>query len=88
MVGVVRPPHIGLAAETNLVRAAAPRAVYDAVVRMTNDPAADLRARNVTTPLSVSAQVETAWRRLAGSGPGTHVGIDDEMRDFPFIGAL
>jgi hypothetical protein len=50
IVDVVRPTHIGLAAETNLIRAAAPRAVYDAVVRMTND--------------------------------------DDDLRDFPIIGAL
>jgi hypothetical protein len=88
IVDVVRPTHIGVAAETNLIRAAAPRAVYDAVVRMTNDAAADLRARNVATPLYVSVQVETAWGRLAGSGPGTYIGIDDDLRDFPFIGAL
>jgi hypothetical protein len=88
IVDVVRPTHIGLAAETNLIRAAAPRAVYDAVVRMTNDAAADLRARNVATPLYVSVQVETAWGRLAGSGPGTYIGIDDDLRDVPFIGAL
>jgi hypothetical protein len=86
IVDVVRPTHIGLAAETNLIRAAAPRAVYDAVVRMTNDAAADLRARNVATPLYVSVQVETAWGRLAGSG--TYIGIDDDLRDFPFIAAL
>lgn len=88
IVDAVRPTHIGLAAETNLIRAVAPRAVYDAVVRMTNDAAADLRARNVATPLYVSVQVETAWGRLAGSGPGTYIGIDDDLRDFPFIGAL
>ena len=88
IVDVVRPTHIGLAAETNLIRAAAPRPVYDAVVRMTNDAAADLRARGVTAPLYVSVQVETAWGRLAGAGPGTYVGIDDDLRDSPFIGAL
>ena len=88
IVDVVRPISIGLAAETNLIRAAAPRPVYDAVVTMTNDAANDLRARGVTTPLYVSVQVETAWGRLAGSGSGTFVGIDDDLRDFPFIGAL
>jgi len=86
IVDVVRPSHIGLAAETNLIRAVAPRAVYDAVVRMTNDAAADLRARGVSTPLYVSVQVETAWGRLAGSG--AYVGIDQDLRDFPFLGAL
>jgi hypothetical protein len=88
IVDVVRPIDIGLAAETNLIRAAAPRAVYDAVVKMTNDAAGDLRAGGVTTPLYVSVQVETAWGRLAGGGPGTFIGIDDDLRDFPFIGAL
>ena len=88
IVDVVRPTYIGLAAETNLIRAAAPRAVYDAVVRMTNAAAGDLRARGVTTPLYVSVQVETAWGRLAGGGPGGYVGIEDDLRDFPFIAAL
>jgi hypothetical protein len=88
LVDVVRPSHIGLAAETNLIRAAAPRPVYDAVVRMTNDAAADLRARGVTTPLYVSVQVETAWGRLVGAGNGAYVGIEQDVRDFPFIDAL
>jgi len=87
IVDVVRPTYIGLAAETNLIRAAAPKAVYDAVVRMTNDAASDLRTRGITTTLYVSVQVETAWGRLAGpSAP--YVGIDADLRDFPFIGAL
>ena len=88
IVDVVRPISIGLAAETNLIRAAAPRPVDDADETMTTDAANDLRARGVTTPLYVSVQVETAWGRLAGSGSGTFVGIDDDLRDFPFIGAL
>jgi hypothetical protein len=87
IVDVVRPTYIGLAAETNLIRAAAPKAVYDALVKMTNDAAGDLRARGVTTPLYVSVQVETAWGRLAGTA-GTYVGIDADLRDFPFIAAL
>ena len=88
IVDVVRPSHIGLVAEPNLIRLAAPRPVYDALVRMTNDAAADLRARGVTTPLYVSAQVETAWGRLGGNASGTYIGIDEMIRDFPFIGAL
>ena len=88
IVNVVRPTHIGLAAETNLIRAAAPSAVYDAVVTMTNAAASDLRSRGVATPLYVSVQVETAWGRLAGGGPSAYVGIDDDLRDFSFIDAL
>ncbi|MDF2775396.1 MAG: ATPase with chaperone, ATP-binding subunit [Geminicoccaceae bacterium] len=87
IVDVARPTYIGLAAETNLIRAAAPRSVYDGIVRMTADAVADLRARGVTTPVFVSVQVETAWGRLASTG-GTFVGIDQDLRDFPFIGAL
>jgi len=88
IVDVVRPTHIGLAAETNLIRAAAPRPVYDAAVKMTNDAAADLRARGITTPLYVSVQVEVAWGRLGAGGQPTYVGINDDLRDFPFINAL
>ena len=39
----LHPEFIGLVAETNLIRAAAPSLVYDAVVQAANDAAADLR---------------------------------------------
>ncbi len=84
----LRPDFLGLAAETNLVRAIAPRPVYDALVRMTNDAAADVRASRSgkTLPLYISVQVETAWGRL---GPrSAYAGIDRDLRDFPFITAL
>jgi hypothetical protein len=77
-----------LAAETNLVRAIAPRAVYDAVVRMTNDAAADVRRDQPASrlPLYVSVQVETAWGKLGKQT--TYAGIDQDLRDFPFINVL
>ena len=37
LVQMLRPDYLGLAAETNLVRAIAPRPIYNAVVRMTNE---------------------------------------------------
>jgi len=85
LVSTLHPDYLGLAAETNLVRAIAPRAVYDAVVRMTNDAAADLRRSGPAgvPPLYVSVQVETAWGKL-GRQTG-YVGIADDLRDFPFI---
>src|SRR5438093_1185363 len=43
LVEMLHPDYLGLAAETNLIRAAAPRAIYNAVVRMTNDAATDIR---------------------------------------------
>ena len=84
----LRPDYLGLAAETNLVRAIAPKPVYDALVRMTTDAAADVRASpsGKTLPLYISAQVETAWGRLGARS--AYAGIDRDLRDFPFITAL
>jgi hypothetical protein len=83
---VLQPSYIGLAAETNLIRLAAPRPVYDAVVAMTNAAARDLAAAGIRTPLYVSAQVETAWGRLGAVGG--FAGIDTDLHDFPFVTAL
>jgi hypothetical protein len=84
VASVLRPSSLGLAAETNLIRAAAPRPVYDAVVAMTNAAARDLAAAGFRSPLYVSVQVEVAWGRPAGG----FVGIDVDRRDFPFGTAL
>ena len=83
---MLQPSYLGLAAETNLIRLAAPRPVYDAVVTMTNAAARDLSTAGLRTPLYVSAQVEVAWGRFQGSGG--FVGIETDLRDFPFAGAL
>jgi hypothetical protein len=85
LVATLHPDYLGLAAETNLIRAIAPRPVYNAVVRMTNDAAADIRrpGPGSTLPLYVSVQVETAWGRL-GRQTG-FAGIDEDLRDFPFV---
>lgn len=88
VVEKLRPDYLGLAAETNLIRAIAPRPVYDAVVRMTRDAATGIRESSYgrTLPLFVSVQVETAWGRLGRQG--SYIGIDEDLRDFPFITAL
>jgi hypothetical protein len=88
LVTTLHPDYLGLAAETNLIRAIAPRPVYDAVVRMTNDAAADIRRQRSPSalPLYVSVQVETAWGKL-GKQAG-FVGIDQDMRDFPFMNVI
>jgi hypothetical protein len=88
VVESLRPDYLGLAAETNLVRAIAPRPLYGALVRMTADAARDVRATRVgrTLPLYISIQVETAWGRLGGRG--SYAGIDQDLRDFPFMTAL
>ncbi len=84
VASVLQPSHLGLAAETNLIRAVAPRAVYDAVVASANAAATDLRAAGFTAPLYVSVQVEVAWGRPGGA----FVGIDADRQDFPFANAL
>ena len=86
LVAVARklnPQFIGLAAETNLIRAAAPAALYAAVVRTANDAAGDIRAAGGAMPLMISVQVETAWGKLGT--PGSYVGIDIDRADFPFV---
>ncbi|HEU4722760.1 MAG TPA: hypothetical protein VFS59_15485 [Gemmatimonadaceae bacterium] len=85
---IVRPEWLGLAMETNLIRAAAKPTVYAAVVTMTNAAAAELRAAGSPTKLMVSVQVETAWGRLAGAGGGVFVGVQRDRTDFPFVQVL
>jgi hypothetical protein len=88
LVDMLHPDYLGLAAETNLVRLIAPRPVYDAVVRMTNDAAADIRRQRSASvlPLYVSVQVETAWGKLGRET--AFIGIDQDMRDFPFMNVI
>lgn len=81
------PEFLGLAAETNLIRAAAPAPVYAAVVQTANAAAADLRAAGRSAPLLFSVQVETAWGVLSGTNTG-YVGIERDFTDFPFADVL
>lgn len=81
---LIHPTRLGLAAETNLIRAAAPPAVYAAVVQAANEAAADVRAVDPAVRLNVSVQVEVAWGRLVG-GPLQYIGIGQDLTDFPFV---
>lgn len=81
----LRPVLLGLVAEANLIRVAAP-SLYPAVRQAANDTAAALRAAASTTPLMASVQVEVAWGRLGGSGP--YAGIETDFADFPFLQTL
>jgi len=83
---ILRPDYLGLAAETNLIRAAASPTIYDAVVQAANGAAADIRAFDTQVVLDVSIQVETAWGRLGGGG--TFEGIATDLADFPFVQAI
>jgi hypothetical protein len=83
---LLRPARLGLAAETNLIRAAAPPALYAAVVAAANGAAQDVRARNGSVRLYASVQVEVAWNRLGGAAtlPPTYGGVAQDVADFPF----
>lgn len=82
----LRPEYLGLAAETNLIREAAPSPVYEALVVMANQLAAELAPLRGTTRLYISVQVDVAWGRLGGSG--SYQGVDDDLRDFGGVQAL
>jgi len=83
---VLEPDYLGLAAETNLVRLAAPAAVYNALAAMAGASAAAVRALPSPPELYVSVQVEVAWGRLGG--PQGYQGIADDLADFPFVDAV
>lgn len=84
VVRKLQPEYLGLAAETNLIRAAAPAAVYAAVVQAANAAWSDLR--NATSaPIFVSVQVETAWGLFTNT---PFAGIDTDLADFPFTQLL
>lgn len=82
---MLQPAMLGLAAETNLIRVAAPSTVYDAVVTTANAMAQDLVAANTNAILFFTVQVETAWGLLPN---GPFAGIDDDLADFPFAQAI
>ena len=86
VAAVLQPDWLGLAAETNLIRAAAPAPLYAAVVTTANEMAADLTSANVTAPRFYSVQVETAWGLLGGTG--VFAGIQQDLVDFPFADAI
>lgn len=81
---IVRPDYMGLASETNLVRAAAPSAVYAAVVEAADAAAASVRAVDPAAKLYTTIQVEVAW----GKPNGSFIGIDQDRADFPFADAI
>ena len=85
MDSILQPDHLGLALETNLVRAAAPDSIYQGVRAAAAGAAADVRSIDATVPLSVSVQVEVAWGKLQNTA---YVGIDQDFTDFPFIREL
>jgi hypothetical protein len=85
MDSILKPDHLGLALETNLIRDAAPAAIYNGVKQAANATAQAVRARNATVPLSISVQVDHAWGKFGGN---SYTGISKDFSDFPFIQEL
>jgi hypothetical protein len=82
MDSIIHPDYLGVASETNLIRAASPAPLYHAIVLAADSAAYDVRARGSAVPLFTTVQVDMAWGRLLP--PGTWVGIDQDRADFAF----
>lgn len=80
---VIRPEYLSVASETNLVRAAAPPALYQGLVAAAATAATEARRAAPATRLFATVQVEVAWGRLGGSG--AFAGIARDRADFPFL---
>ncbi len=83
MDSLLKPDHLGLALETNLIRAAASSSIYNGVKQAVNNAATDVRAIDQNVKLSVSVQAEVAWGKLAGNG--SYIGIGQDLADFSFV---
>ena len=83
---MVQPDVLCLVPESNLVRLAAPAALYAAIRDTANAAAADLRSAGFSGQLMTSVQVEVAWGLLAGDG--SYRGITTDLADFPYTQAL
>lgn len=87
MDSILKPDHLGLALETNLIRLAAPDSIYQGVRQAANNAAAAVRKIDSQVPLSVSVQAEVAWGLLGANSTG-YVGVAKDFNDFPFLQEL
>lgn len=85
MDSVLNPEHLGLALETNLIRDAAPTAIYTGVRQAAADAAAEISSLDPDVKLSISVQADHAWGKLNG---GAYLGVAQDFTDFPFIEEL
>jgi hypothetical protein len=87
MDSMLRPEHLGLALETNLIRGIASPTIYNAIKTAANDAAAEIKAFDSNVKLSVSTQVDWAWGRI-NETTQPYQGIEQDFVDFPFIEEL
>jgi hypothetical protein len=85
MDSILKPEHLGLALETNLIRDAATAAVYKGVKKASNETAAIIKSKDPDVHLSISIQADHAWSHLGGN---TYQGVEQDFIDFPFIEEL
>jgi hypothetical protein len=85
MDSILRPDHLGLALETNLIRAAAPDSIYQGIKKGANASFKDIRNVDQNVKISVSVQVDYAWGKL---GSRSYIGIAQDFVDFAFIEEL
>lgn len=85
MDSMLRPDHLGLALETNLIRDLSPSSIYNGVKSAVNAAATDLKTKNPAVKLSVSVQVDDAWGKLLND---SYKGIGQDLIDFPFVEEL
>jgi hypothetical protein len=84
---LIHPDYLGIGSETNLVRLAAPPALYAAEVSAANGAATAIHAVDPGAKLFTTAQVEVAWGMLGSTSTG-YVGIAQDRADFPFAAIL
>jgi hypothetical protein len=85
MDSILKPDHLGLALETNLIRSASSSAIYQGVIKAANDAAQEIRAFDSNIKLSISVQADCAWGKTSNN---TYIGIAQDFIDFPFIQEL
>jgi hypothetical protein len=85
MDSLLRPDHLGLALETNLIRGSASAAIYRGVKTAANAAATAVRSFDANVKMSVSVQVDYAWGKISGL---PYIGVDQDLKDFPFLQEL
>jgi hypothetical protein len=86
MDSILKPEHLGLALETNLIRGSSSDAIYQGVKKAANDAASEIRAFDLNVKLSISVQADYAWGKLDNTN--IFKKVDQDFIDFPFIEEL
>jgi hypothetical protein len=81
MDSILKPEHMGLALETNLIRLLAPSSNYLAVKQAATEAAALLKSKGSSAKLSISVQADEAWGKLTDN---SFHGVAQDFIDFAF----